>query len=264
MKPTLFGYIANAILVNENIRPVVYIEDGTIIEPIKKLFPKLIYSDFFGSVLVSKKKHANAEEMSPNNFGKLLGYPCYSDFENLNREIPYYSIEIIVNYDNNKNAQLFANVCKDTKNLNKFKSIAKKAEKVFQKNEYKKMLKPIKINSVYVKTEIDIPILYLIDRLISKKKLSKIEKSKINDYLYNIGTSKIANYDFQYNNKIHKGILLELLLREYYSIISNQYLSLKFSSNQTNEFQKENLEYENALLKILDKTRIIKKSQKMI
>ena len=126
------------------------------------------------------------------------------------------------------------------------------------------MLKPIKINSIYVKTEIDIPILYLIDRLISKKKLSKIEKSKINDYLYNIGTSKIANYDFQYNNKIHKGILLELLLREYYGIISNQYLSLKFSSNQTNEFQKENLEYENALLKILDKTRIIKKSQKMI
>jgi len=178
MKPTLFGYIANAILVNENIRPVVYIEDGTIIEPIKKLFPKLIYSDFFGSVLVSKKKHANAEEMSPNNFGKLLGYPCYSDFENLNREIPYYSIEIIVNYDNNKNAQLFANVCKDTKNLNKFKSIAKKAEKVFQKDEYKKMLKPIKINSVYVKTEIDIPIPYLIDCLTNKKKYQKLKNQK--------------------------------------------------------------------------------------
>ncbi len=264
MKPTLFGYIANAILVNENIRPVVYIEDGTIIEPIKKLFPKLIYSDFFGSVLVSKKKHANAEEMSPNNFGKLLGYPCYSDFENLNREIPYYSIEIIVNYDNNKNAQLFANVCKDTKNLNKFKSIAKKAEKVFQKDEYKKMLKPIKINSVYVKTEIDIPILYLINRLISKKKLSKIEKSKINDYLYNIGTSKIANYDFQYNNKIHRGLLIELLLRENYHIISNEYLSLIFSSNERKEYKKFNLEYEKSLLQILDKTRTAKKTKKYI
>lgn len=118
------------------------------------------------------------------------------------------------------------------------------------------MLKPIKINSVYVKTEIDIPVPYLIDCLTNKKKLSIIEKSKISDYLYNIGTSKIANYDFQYNNKIHKGILLELLLREY--------LSLKFSSNERNEFQKENLEYEKALLKILDKTRIIKKPQKMI
>ena len=126
------------------------------------------------------------------------------------------------------------------------------------------MLKPIKINSVYVKTEIHIPAPCLIDSLMNKKKLSKIEKSKISGYLYNIGTSKIANYDFQYNNKIHKGILLELLLREYYGIISNQYLSLKFSSNERNEFQKENLEYEKALLKILDKTRIIKKPQKMI
>jgi hypothetical protein len=264
MNPTLFGYILNAILANENVRPAVYIENGTMIEPIKKLFPKLLYSDFFGGVIVSKKKHSNAEEMSPNNFGKLLGYPCYSDFENLNREIPYYEIEIRVNYDNNKTVQLFANVCKDTKNLNEFKLIAKKAEKVFQKDEYKEMLKPIKINSVYVKTEIDIPIPYLIDCLTNKNKLSKIEKSKIIDYLYNIGTSKIANYDFQYNNKIHKGIVIELLLREYYGIISNQYLSLKFSSNERNEFQKENLEYEKALLKILDKTRIIKKSLKMI
>jgi len=41
MNSTLFGYIANAILANENIRPVVYIEDETMIEPIKKLFPKL-------------------------------------------------------------------------------------------------------------------------------------------------------------------------------------------------------------------------------
>jgi hypothetical protein len=52
------------------------------------------------------------------------------------------------------------------------------------------------------------------------------------------------------------------LLREYYGIISNQYLSLKFSSNERNEFQKENLEYEKALIEILDKTRIIKKPQK--
>jgi|688.fasta_scaffold324663_3 hypothetical protein len=264
MNPTLFKYIINVILANENVRPAVYIEDGNIIEPIKKLFPKLIYSDFFGGVIVSKKKHSNLEKMSPNNFGKILGYPCYSDFENLNREIPYYGIEIRVNYDNNKNTQLFANVCKDTKNLNKFKSIAKKAEKIFQKDEYKEILKPIKINSVYVKTEIDIPVPYLIDSLMNKKKLSKIEKSKISDYLYNIGTSEIANYDFQYNNKIHKGILLELLLREHYSIISNQYLSLKFSSNERNEFRKENLEYEKALLKILDKSRIVKKSQKDI
>lgn len=47
MNSTLFGYILNAILANENIRPVVYIEDETMIEPIKKLFPKLIYTDFF-------------------------------------------------------------------------------------------------------------------------------------------------------------------------------------------------------------------------
>lgn len=261
MNSTLFGYLINVILVNEKVRPAVYIEDGSIIKSIKKLFPNLIYENYAGGYIVSKQKYANIRKLTANNFGKILGYPCYADFENLNRDIPYYGIEIRVNYDNNKTVQLFANVCKDTKNLNKFRSIAKKAEKVFQKDEYKEMIKPTIINSIYVDTEIDIPVPYLIDCLTNKNKLSKIEKSKITDYLYNIGTSKIANYDFQYNNKIHKGIVIELLLREYYGIISNQYLSLKFSSNERNEFQKENLEYENALLQILDKTRKIYKNK---
>jgi len=45
---TLLGYIFNVILANENARPAVYVEDGTIIEQIKKLFPNLIYSKAFG------------------------------------------------------------------------------------------------------------------------------------------------------------------------------------------------------------------------
>jgi len=261
---TLLGYIFNVILANENVRPAVYVEDGTMIEQIKKLFPNLIYSKAFGGMIVSKNKYPNAEKISANEFGKMLGYPCYLDFENLNRNIPYFTIEIIVNYDNNKHIQLFANVCKDAKNLSKFKLIAKKAEKVFQKDKYKKMLKPIKINSVYVEKRINIPNLCLIDSLINKKNLSKIEKSKISGILYNIGSDKIANYDFQYNNKIHRGLLIELLLRENYHIISNEYLSLIFSSNERKEYKKFNLEYEKSLLQILDKTRTAKKTQKDI
>jgi hypothetical protein len=46
-----------------------------------------------------------------------------------------------------------------------------------------------------------------------------------------------------------------------YHIISNKYLSLKFSSNEREEYGKTNLEYENALLQILDKTRKIYKNK---
>jgi hypothetical protein len=261
MNRLLFGYLINVILANENIRPAVYIEDGSIVEPIKKLFPNLIYSKFFDGVIVSKRKYANSKKMSANNFGKMLGYPCYSDFENLNRDIPYFTIELKVNYDNNKSIQLFGNVCKNEKNLKLFKLIAKKAEKVFQKEEYKEMIKPNIINYVYVNKEIEIPTQYLIDSLTNNKKLSKNEKLIISNKLHNIGTSKIANYNFQYNNQIHRGILIELLLRMKYHIISNEYLSLKFSSNEREEYGKTNLEYEKTLLNILDKTRKIYKNK---
>jgi len=240
--------------VNKKVRSAVYIEDGSIIKSIKKLFPNLIYENYDGGVIVSKQKYTNIRKISANNFGKILGYPCYADFENLNRDIPYYGISIRINYNNNKSIQLFANVCKDKINLNKFKLIAKKAEKAIQKKEYKEMIKPTIINSIYVDTEIEIPTKYLIKKLTNNKKLSKIEKSKISEKLYNIGTSKIADYDFQYNNQIHRGILIELLLRMEYHIISNEYLSLKFSSNEREE-------YENALLQILDKTRKIYKNK---
>lgn len=239
---------------NKKVRSAVYIEDGSIIKSIKKLFPNLIYENYDGGVIVSKQKYTNIRKISANNFGKILGYPCYADFENLNRDIPYYGISIRINYNNNKSIQLFANVCKDKINLNKFKLIAKKAEKAIQKKEYKEMIKPTIINSIYVDTEIEIPTKYLIKKLTNNKKLSKIEKSKISEKLYNIGTSKIADYDFQYNNQIHRGILIELLLRMEYHIISNEYLSLKFSSNEREE-------YENALLQILDKTRKIYKNK---
>ena len=46
--------------------------------------------------------------------GKILGYPCYKDFEKLNREKPLFTLELIVSYNNNE-IQLFANVCKDKK-----------------------------------------------------------------------------------------------------------------------------------------------------
>jgi len=138
--------------VNKKVRSAVYIEDGSIIKSIKKLFPNLIYENYDGGVIVSKQKYTNIRKLSANNFGKILGYPCYADFENLNRDIHYYGISIRINYNNNKSIQLFANVCKDKINLNKFKLIAKKAEKAIQKKEYKEMIKPTIINSIYVDT----------------------------------------------------------------------------------------------------------------
>ncbi len=197
--------------------------------------------------------------------GKILGYPCYKGFEKINRDKSLFTMAIMVSYNNNINVQLMVNLCKDKRLLKKFNLIATNAYEVLTNKKYASILHGIKINKVYVDVETTIPIQFLINKLMTNNKISSDEMYEISNILANMDFSdNLCDYEFQYNNKIHKGILLELLLREYYDIISNQYLSLKFSSNQRNEFQKENLEYENALLKILDKTRIIKKSQKMI
>jgi superfamily I DNA/RNA helicase len=103
-----------------------------------------------------------------------------------------------------------------------------------------------------------IPIKDIIDKLITKKKLSDEEKKAVRYELYNMGfTSNLL--DFQYNNPIHIGILLDILVREKYNVLSPFYPLQKnpIKHKDVNTIM-ENLE--NATIDILNRTRTIPKT----
>lgn len=264
--------ILNAILVNENIRPAMLVQPIdynerkgtdkktlTIVNGIKKLFPDLYltdnYQNYQGTIISKKKLSLDNEFISLEKMGKILGYPCYKNFQNFNRDNNLFALELIVSYNNNIEIQLFANVCENNQTLNKFNLIAQKAFDIFTSGKYKNILKGININKVYVNVENIIPTQSIINKLITNKKITEEEKDKIINILYNCGFSdNLSKYDFQYNNKIHKGILLDILLKEKYDTLSPFY-PLQTYPIQQKEIESITIELENGLIEILNKTK---------
>ena len=266
--------LLNAILVNENIRPAMLVQPidyneskgtdkitSTIVNGIKKLFPNLYltdnYQNYQGTIISKKKLSLDNQFISLENMGKILGYPCYKNFENFNRDGHLFALKLIVSYNNNIEIQLFANVCENNQTLNKFKFnlIAQKAFDIFTNPKYKHILKGININKVYVNLENIITTQSVIDKLITNKKITEEEKNKIIQILYDCGFSNyLSEYDFQYNNNIHKGILLDILLKEKYDILSPFY-PLQTYPKQQKEIEAITIQLENALIDILNKTK---------
>lgn len=265
--------ILNAILVNEGVRSAMLVQPqdykertGTdpitlsIVNKIKRLFPYLVSSDKYETyqgTIISKKSH-DGKPISLGNMGKILGYPCYNDYETLNREEPLYDLQLVVSYnDNGIPLPLFNNVCKDKKTLDMFNSLSTKAYKALTNEKYKGVLDGInihKINRVYVAIEDIIPTQHLIKKMMTKKKLSEEEINALINVLYNMDFSNLLKYDFQYTNPIHKGILLGLLLHGKYDILSPFYPIQRYPKQQE-EVGKITIKLENALLDVLEKTK---------
>jgi predicted nucleic acid-binding OB-fold protein len=264
--------ILNAILVNEGVRSAMLIQPVdygeitgndkktlSIVNGIKTLFPSLLSSDNIEGIIISKKSYDTF--ISARTMGEILGYPCYNDYETINRDELYFNLKIVVAYDDDKEVELFNNFCKDINALPLFKALSDNAFKALTKRKYKHILDNLnikKINGVYVKIENIIPIKDIIDKLITKKKLSDEEKKAVRYELYNMGfTSNLL--DFQYNNPIHIGILLDILVREKYNVLSPFYPLQKnpIKHKDVNTIM-ENLE--NATIDILNRTRTIPKT----
>lgn len=274
--------ILNAILVNEGVRSAMLIQPAdygeatgtgkktsSIVKAIIKLFPNLVSSDDFTTyqgTIISKQSY-DGKVISSEKMGEILSYPCFRDFETLNRDEPLFGIDLNVSYMDNLNTRLelplFTNLCKDKKTVVEFKSLSTKAFEALTNEKYRKILENIKINSinlVYVNIESIIPTQYIINKLITKKGLSVDVKNAITNVLFNMGYSdELSGYDFQYNNPIHKGIVLDLLVKSKYDILSPFY-PLQNYPNQQKEVDKITMELETALLDILDKTKTTTKT----
>jgi hypothetical protein len=267
--------ILNCILVNENVRPAMLVQPAdykevthncpktkAIIEGIIKYFPNLILStdyEKYQGVIISKIDYNGNKTISSKEMGKLLGYPCYEDFTTIDADKINYTIDIYVKTTQYNQIQILANKCKDETKLEEFNTLANKAEKAFAKKEYKEILNGIEVKEVYVESLPNIPTQTIINKLLQNKNLEQRELDKVQNILFNFGFSMELQFYFmiyfQYNNPIHKGILLELLLKEKYNILSPFY-PLQNYPIQLKKVDEIIEDWEKGLLHILQKTAI--------
>ena len=265
--------VLNSILVNEDVRPAMLVQPAnydettgkdpktkSIIESIKKHFPKLLFSEDYKTyqgIIISKTQY-NGEDISLERMGELLGYPCYRDFETINPADISYSIDIYAKEKNTNNrVELFSNICKDETNIEKFKSFADKAKIAFDKIEYNDILNGVEIDKVGVEINKIIPTQAIINKLVDNIKLEQQELDKIQNILFNFGFSmELQLYfleKFQYNNPIHKGILLGLLVREKNDILT-PFTPLQDYPEQKKKVYEIIESWEKDLIHVLEKT----------
>ena len=275
--------ILNCILVNENVRPAMLVQPAdykerthsdpitkSIIEGIKKYFPNFIltsdYENYQGVIVSKIDYHYNGNKnIGAKEMGKILGYPCYEDFTIIDINSISYAIEIYVEVNQvnqvnqNSKIQILANKCKDITKVPEFNSLASNAKNAFAKKEYSELLNGIEVKEVYVEISQNIPTQTIINKLLSNETLEQAELDKVQNMLYNFGFSNELQFYFmiyfQYNNPIHKGILLELLLKEKHDILSPFYplQNYPIQSKKVNELIEQ---WEKGLLIILEKTAI--------
>jgi hypothetical protein len=267
--------ILNCILVNENVRPAMLVQPAdykeathkdpktkSIIEGINKMFPHLILStdyEKYQGVIISKTNYNGKKNISLEEMGKILGYPCYRDFDNIDDDKISYSISIYVKDNNNNRIQIFPNKCKDETNIQEFNILINKAKIAFAKRDYNEILNGFEVKEIYVESLPNVPTQTIINKLLKNEKLEQNEIDKVQNILFNFGFSMELQFyfldNFQYNNPIHKGILLELLLKDKHDTLS-PFFPLQNYPKQSKEVDEIIEEWEKDLLNILEKTAI--------
>jgi predicted nucleotidyltransferase len=248
----------NVLLVEKGVRPAMLVQPAdygeatgkdpktkAFLDKVKKEYPHLIHSEDYEpyqGIIVSRKKYKGT--ISLEEMGTLLGYPCSKEFND-----PKYSVELVLHKEG-KTMQLLANHCTHP-NLQEFKQLAKKAQDALG----------IEVKVVVTKI---ISTDHLLKKCIQHKVLNPEEKDKIQNILFNFGFSmKIQFYfmdSFQYHNPIHRGILIDLLLKEKNDILSPFYpLQHHVEHARVNSIIEQ---YEKDLIDILEKTKIKQSTKK--
>lgn len=223
----------NAILVNEDIRPALLVQPADykeathtdyntnkILMAIKTEFPELIHSSDYNEyqgVIISKQNY-DGNTISLSGMGKILGYPCYEDFNNLKVNNTRYVIRTIVVFSNKTTAECMVNICNNKSRLedfNKIKDIIKNLIKSGKLKRYSHLLGGAEIVDVKIEIEKIVSAQSIIDKIIKNKKMDNADINLISNIIFNIGgdfdtQTKILD-TIQYDNIIHKGILLNIL-----------------------------------------------------
>lgn len=219
--------IINCILVKNGVRNAFLIQPADygealssdaktskILRHISRYFPELIQSDISGETLISKVAYRSANIRSDADMGKIIGYPCAEEYENvLNRKDEQsFSISIDVKLKpgyNTDNIQILVYRCRDLKTLESSRRFAEECERVLKTDPDIGLI----IDSVDVVDRNIVPVKFLINKLLRKEKITDEENYEIKNQIWNLGFDDhpITKYEFDYSNPIHNGLLVGLL-----------------------------------------------------
>ena len=178
-----------------------------ILKNIKKKFPTLIQTPDknSGRIFISKNKLSPDHYDTDEKVGNLLGFPCAKDFVTIDKDKKSYSYHIIVILKDGSGINIITDVCQH-KSYEKHERLLKSVIDALKKDEIW-----LTIQDVIIEEEEHIPIMELIPAIM-KGNLTEKEESTLRNEIWNIFSETLSNYNFQYKNPIHKGILTTLLL----------------------------------------------------
>ena len=223
------GIVLNCILVQKGVRPAMLLQPTdyqeatgndlrtrTILTGIKKYYPELVQSETYQEyqgIIISKKKYNGQSNITKEEMGRILGYPCYKDFA----EEDSYGIGIVAT-SHDEELELLVNICNDNATEKRMIKLAQQAETCF--HAYKE-LKHIRVN-VFVRKSVSV--LSLIRKLISKEPFDADDQDEFINTLWNMNGNEQLNEEFrkviQYDNLVHQGVMLSVLNNTYYNPLS--------------------------------------------
>lgn len=256
----------NLILVNEYIKPAFLIPTSNccdsitqnLLSEITQAFPFLKQSinyKVYNGVIISHNDytHYNGPSISSHNIGSLLGYPFYENFNNISNNYNTYTININVKLKNKTIETLFTNVCIHITEeiIESFNIFTESAMDIFNNQKYITLLGECAVIDVYTEIIQKFAFDIIIEKVINNINLEKYDLDTIHSILINLNFSEnfqiCFNSYFQYTNKIHKGILIGILLNSKYSLLNQ----LKNTQSYTEKYNK----WESKLIKIIKKTQ---------
>lgn len=215
----------NCVLVQHDVRPAFLIQpadyrEATSKDPktkkkilaIQEIFPELVISIINGEALVSKKAYTSSNFRENKDMGDALGYPCADDYAYTleHKDEPSVGISIYVTLKDEKPIQLLANACKDEKKTEHFTVLARKADAVFKSDPRLKD----RIVSVDARVDHIVPTKFVLQKLLRNEKLNENEEYQLRNEIANLGfqdENYLADYEYQFNNPTHRGILISLM-----------------------------------------------------
>jgi len=258
------------ILVNEEIIPNFLFDYKTIpkkrkdkiLDSMKQEFPDLFYDKVnnYDGIKVSKKKYINRKNVTKKETSKSssLCTEILSEESEKNR----YLVELIV-VTNMGHYIILTHICKNKSKIEAYKKIAKKAKTALNEYKYEYLLDfygyKLDIEDIKVVVEKELNDEDIVDKLVKNIELTTTEKDKVLNVIFNYGFNVEFNIffseNFQYENPIHRGILITFLLMNINDRLS-PFLPLFNYPKQDDEISKITEKLEKHLTDAISKTRI--------
>lgn len=205
----------NVVLVGAGVRPACLLEEleGADISHILARYPDLKVSKLDRGTIVSRRTYMTANTRRNFDLGEILGFPCSSDFEELeaDKDADRYGLSLHAVFRSGEDLQFYAYVCKDTRTLPALEAQATAAFAALRGDP----LFAAKVARVYATTQKFVSTANLIRRIQLNTPIRSEERRdlswQISNTLTNGGFSRLEFEDFHIESPRDRGILLAIL-----------------------------------------------------